>query len=181
MASDSRRILTPSHQIRTIQSILYAQQDAKLRGDTSPHAIRRQSRYPQAKRLGIGPPYGTAEIHHKALATMRQPEVLPGKWARSWLFMALTRFAAAAGFGETTGRFPSARRSSRNNPAILRDLQRRRSPRIFCTQSLAGSPLCFFTMRSPAYQTHSRLLRVPIRSGRAWSRFKRSRTAIACA
>jgi hypothetical protein len=99
--------------------------------------------------------------------------------------MSLTRFAAAACFGETTGRFPGARPHrgtiQQSCDLALRHLQRRRSPRIFCTQSLAGSPLCFFTMRSPAFQTHSRLLRVPIPSGRASSCFKRSRTAIACA
>src|SRR5713101_5115593 len=72
------------------------------------------------KRLGIGPPNGTAEIHRKTLATMRHPEVLPGNGHDLGFFMALTRFAAAACFGETTGRFPGARRSSRNNPAISR-------------------------------------------------------------
>ena len=136
----------------------------KLRGDTSPHAIRRQSRYPQAKRLGIAPPYGTAEIHHKTLATMRQLEVLPGNEHDLGFFMSLNRFAAAACFGETTGRFPGARRHrgtiQQSCDLALRHLQRRRSPRIFCTQSLAGSPLCFFTMRSPAFQTHFRLLHV---------------------
>src|SRR5713226_5682368 len=64
---DSRRILTPRHQIRAMQSMLYAQQDANKWAILALTQFGVKADIHRQKQLGIGPPYGTAEIHHKTL------------------------------------------------------------------------------------------------------------------